>query len=150
MAIEAAFSNYKKQNLIIIIVLLIAGGAWFAYDGYKNPKFQDKHTIDGEPDATLVFHRKAPPYLIGAGLLVGIYFFAVQGRKITVDDAALCVNKLSIPLDSIEKIDKTHFSKKGYFIITYNEGGQSKELKLSDRAYDNMAAVLDHIVAKIS
>ena len=150
MTIEAPLSKYKKQNLIIIIVLLIGGGAWFAYDGYKSPKFQEKHTVDGKPDATLTFHRKAPPYLVGAGLVVGIFFLVIKGYKITVDDTALNLRNKTIALDSIQKIDKTHFDKKGYFIITYEQDGQSQELKLSDRTYDNMPAVLDHIVAKIS
>ena len=39
----------------------------------------------------------------------------------------------------------------GYFIITYkNKDGKEINQKLSDRKYDNLAAILDHLVAKIS
>ncbi len=39
----------------------------------------------------------------------------------------------------------------GYFIITYkNKDGKEINQKLSDRKYDNLPAILDHLVAKIS
>lgn len=81
-------------------------------------------------------------------------------------------NKERIAYDSIQKIDKTHFRSKtkrkfvgdqsgnvqethsapeGYFIITYKDNsGREVKRKLSSRTYDNLAAVLDELVAKIS
>jgi hypothetical protein len=150
MAIEAHLSRYKKQNMVIIAVVLIAAGAWFAYDGYKNQKFIDKHTVDGKPDSTLNFNRKSPPFFIGAGVLIGIYFFVAKNKKIVAGENELISGSTTIPYDSIEKINKTHFDKKGFFTITYTENGQSKELTLKDRTFDNLPAVLDHIVSKIS
>jgi hypothetical protein len=56
-----------------------------------------------------------------------------------------------VPYTSIQKIDKTHFSKKGFFVITYTDkGGKEVDRKMSDRKYDNLGPVLDHLVAKIS
>ena len=151
MAIEAPLSGYKKKNLVIIAVGLIGIGAWFAYDGYKSEKFIEKHTnIDGTPDSTLNFNRKSPPFLIGAGLLVGAYFFVVKGKKVIADDSGLQMGKETIAYNAIEAINKTHFDSKGYFIVTYTDNGQSKDVKISDRTYDNLPAVLDHVVAKIS
>lgn len=151
MAIEAPLSSYKKKNLLLIAVVLIGIGLWFAYDGYKNEKFIEKHTQeDGTPDSTLNFNRKSPPFLIGAGILLGAYFFVVKGKKVSADESSFQIGKQTIAYDSIESINKTHFDSKGYFIITYTENGQTKELKVSDRTYDNLPAVLDHIVAKIS
>ena len=77
MAIEAPLSKYKKNNILIVIAILVAGGLWLAYDGYKNQDFIDKHTVDGKADATLVFHQKAPPFLIAAGFL----FFHSKKQK---------------------------------------------------------------------
>lgn len=151
MAIEAPLSKYKKQNFLIIAAILIGIGGWFAYDGYKNEKFIQKHTLeDGTPDSTLNFNRKAPPFMIGAGILIGIYFFVVKGKKLVADDNQLIAGSTTIAYDAIEKVNKTHFDKKGFFVITYSQDGQSKELKLSDRTYDNLGAVLDQIVSKIS
>lgn len=151
MAIEAPLSKYKKQNMLIVAAILIGIGGWFWYDGYKNPDFIKKHTLeDGTPDSTLNFNRKAPPFMIGAGILLGIYFVVVKGKKVVADEGQLIAGNTTIAYDAIEKINKTHFDKKGFFIITYSQDGQSKELKLSDRTYDNLSAVLDHVVSKIS
>jgi len=150
MAIEAPLSNYKKKNTLIIAAVLIGVGAWFAYDGYKNPDFIKEHTIDGVADSTLNFNLKSPPFFIGAGILLGIYFVTIKGKKIVADENRLVAGNITVGYDAIEKINKTHFDKKGFFIITYSQDGQSKELKLSDRIYDNLGAVLDHVVSKIS
>jgi hypothetical protein len=150
MAIEAPLSNYKKKNILIVAAILIGIGGWFAYDGYKNQDFIDKHTVDGVADSTMNFNRKAPPFMIGVGILLGIYFVVVKGKKIVAEENQLVMGNTSISYDAIEKINKTHFDKKGFFIVTYSQDGQSKELKLSDRTYDNLGAVLDQIVSKIS
>ncbi|MHC4373524.1 MAG: hypothetical protein ACYTEM_04880 [Planctomycetota bacterium] len=150
MAIEAPLSKYKKNNTLIIAAILIGVGAWFAYDGYKNPDFIKKHTVEGVADSTLIFNRKAPPFMIAAGILLGIYFVIVKDKKIIADENELTCGKVKIAYDAIEKINKTHFDKKGFFIVTYSQDGQNKELKLSDRTYDNLGQILDQIVSKIS
>jgi len=53
--------------------------------------------------------------------------------------------------DSIQQIDKTYFEKKGFFMITYKDKhGKEVRRKLNERTYDNLAAILEHLVAKIS
>ena len=151
MAIEAPLSKYKKKNMLIFMAILIGVGIWFYYDGHYNKKFIEKNMVDGKPNSTLNFNRKSPPYFVGAGIILGIYFFIVKGKKIIADDNTLNTGKETIAYNTIEKINKTNFDSKGYFIVTYTDsGGQSKDVKLSDRNYDNLPAVLDQIVAKIS
>jgi hypothetical protein len=62
MAIIAPYSQYKKTNFKIGIVLLLAASVYFFYDGNHNQKFISRHTSNGKPDSTLVFNRKAPPF----------------------------------------------------------------------------------------
>jgi len=151
MAIEAPLSKYKKKNMLITMAILIGVGIWFYYDANHNPKFIEKHTVDGVPDSTLTFNLKSPPYLVGAGIVLGIYLFIIKDKKVVADDKTLNISKETIAYEAIEKINKTNFDSKGYFIITYTAGeGQSRDIKISDRTYDNLPAVLDHIVAKIS
>lgn len=155
MAIEAPLSKYKKQNLMIMIAVLVGLAGWFAYDGYISEKFQQEHieTNDaGEevPDSSLAFNRKAPPFFLGAGLLGVVYFFVIKGKKVVAGEKSLIVHGKEIQYDSIEKINKTFFDKKGYFIVTYKEGVTEVDVKLSDRSYDNMPAVLDELVKQIS
>ena len=153
MAVEAPISKFKKNNLIIYIVFCIGIAIWCAYDGYFNDKWIAKHTdTDGNPQPYLVFNKNAPPYFIGAAVLLGVYLYTIRNKKIIADENELIISKKEkISYVSIQKIDKTHFKKKGRFVITYkNKCGKDVNRKLSDRNYDNLEAILDKLVAKIS
>ena len=156
MAIEAKLSKYKRNNRLITIFILVAVGAWFAYDGYVSEKFQEKHTTtneDGEqvPDSDLVFNRTSPPFFLAGAIVAAIWLFLIKGKKVIASDTALVTEKLEIKYDDIEQINKTNFDSKGFFIITYkNEQGSEQMLRFSDRTYDNLPAVLDAIVKKIT
>jgi len=153
MAIEAPISKFKKTNFKIYIVVCIVFAIWFGYDGYFNEKFRGKYTdADGNPESTLVFNQKSPPFFIGAAVLLGAYLFAIRNKKVIADEDELIISaKEKISYDSIQKIDKTHFNSKGFFLITYKDKDSHEvNRKLSDKIYDNLAAILDHLVAKIS
>ena len=76
----------------------------------------------------------------------------IKGKKLLADEKELVFSgKQKIPYDSIEKIDKTWFDKKGFFVITYkDENGKEAERKISDRNYDGLENILNHLVEKIS
>ena len=153
MAIEAVFSKFKKNNFKIYIAICLALTLWCAYDGYFNQQWIEDHIdADGNPETYLVVNRRAPYFLVPVAALIGAHFYKVKNKKIIADENELIVNdKLKINYDSIEKIDKTHFDSKGFFIITYkNKDGSENNRKISDRTYDNLSAILDELVAKIS
>lgn len=151
MAIVAPVSKYKKNTLKIIILILVGLAIYCFYDGYYNQKFIEKNTDEGIANSTLAFNRKGPPFMIVAGVLVGIRLFLLKNKKVTADDRAIVTCTQTITYDSIDQIDKTHFDSKGYFVVTYkNEQGDNSQLKLDDRTYDNLPAVLDLLISKIS
>ena len=160
MVIEATISKYKKNNIKIFIAVLILLAAWFTYDGYFNEKFIANHTdeiqnadvIEKKADDTLEFNRKAPPFLFAGALLLAGYLYMIKDIKITANENEIVLAKgKKIDYDSIQKINKTYFESKGYFTITYQQpDGQEIDCKLSNRKYDNLPAVLDHLVSKIS
>lgn len=153
MAIEAPYSKYRKQNLVILAVISLALAVWCVYDGYINDNWIQEHTNpDGSPQSYLAFNRKAPPYFVAAAVVLVIGFFAVRNKKIVADEDELVItSKEKIPYAAIEKIDKTHFDTKGFFIITYKgQDGKAIERKLTYKAYDNLKPVLEHLVGKIS
>ena len=128
-------------------------GIYCIYDGYYNEKFIKKHKdAEGNPNSTLVFNQKSPPYLIGAAALLGVYLFAIKNKKIVADENELIISsKERISYDSIQQIDKTYFEKKGFLVITFKDkDGKEARRKLNERTYDNLAAILEHLVAKIS
>ena len=150
--IEAPISKFKKSNILIYIVILVIFTVWFGYDGYLNKKFIEEHTEDGKPNTTLMFNQKSPPFFFAGAILCTIYFFMIKGKKLVADENELVIDsKKKIPYESIEKINKTWFEKKGFFVVTYkNENGKETDYKISDRKYDGLDNVLNHLVEKIS
>jgi hypothetical protein len=83
---------------------------------------------------------------------LGGYLLAIRNRKVAAEEIDLVIDgKISIAYDSIQKIDKTNFDSKGHFTLTYR-GPDDKDIdrKISDKDYDNLGPILDHLVAKIS
>ena len=161
MVIEAPVSKYAKTNIKIYIAACLAAAVIFAYDGYLSKyKWSGRYNFykeqvldnDGIPTQTMNFNTKSPPFFLGAAILFTVYLFVIKNNKLIADENELVFsNKTKIAYDSIQKINKTYFDKKGFFVITYkNESGKQVGRKLSDRKYDNLAAILDHLVAKIS
>lgn len=159
MAIEAPVSKYRKTNLKIYIAVCIIFAFVFAYDGYlskyewsRRHSFYEKHVKDGQPDETMIFNQITPIVLAAAAVGLAARLRAVKDKKLLADENELVISgREKVSYDSIQKIDKTHFSSKGYFIIAYKDkDGTEINRKLSDRTYDNLAAVLDELVAKIS
>ena len=116
MAIEAPASKHTQNTFKIFIAVCIGLAIWCAYDGYYNDEWIKEHTdANGNPEAYLVFNRKAPVFLVGAGVLLAAYLFAIKGRKIIADENELTINdKEKISYGSIQKINKTHFKNKGF------------------------------------
>jgi hypothetical protein len=153
MAIEAPLSKYKRNSLLIGVVVCLGLALWFAYDGAFNKEFIAKHTTEkGQPDGTLIFNQKSPPFFVVVAVLIGGYWCAIRRRKlVAAEDALVIAGKKRIRYDAIEKIDKTYFETKGLFTIAYkNESGRLVQCKLSDRQYDNLKPILDHLVAQIT
>jgi hypothetical protein len=100
----------------------------------------------------MVFNQWAPFILTLAALAMAYRLRTLKDKKLIADENEFIINSNDkIPYHSIQKIDKTYFDSKGYFIITYKDHlGKETSLKLSDKKYDNLSAVLEHLVAKIT
>lgn len=152
MTIEAPISKFRRNNGKLYIVACLGFAMWLGYDGYFNQKFIEKHLHQNKPDGTLVFNRNAPIFLIGLSVLLGIQQFVMKNKKLIAGEKELIFSdKDKIAYDSIQQINKTNFKSKGYFLITYKEeNGKEVDRKISDRQYDNLEAILDHLVAEIT
>lgn len=152
MAVEAPISKFKKNNLKLYIVFCVLMGAWFGYDGFFSESFRAKHTVNGVVDSTVLLNQAASFILMGLAALFVVYFFVIKDKKIVADDNELIIDgKKKISYQAIQKVDKTFFEKKGFFTFVYkDESGKESEIKISDKRYDNLSAVLDKLVEKIS
>jgi hypothetical protein len=159
MSIEAPLSKYKKHNMLITMVAFIGFAAIFGYDGYmskyewsKRYDFYKKHVIDnnGVPDGDMKINQYGSILLLALGLYNGFNFLKSKDKKIVADEQGLTCEGLTIPYNQIDSIDKTYFNSKGFFTIHYQDQQQTKTLKISDRQYDHLPAVLDHLVSKLT
>jgi len=159
MEIVAPCSKHKKKNLIIYISACLLFGLFFAYDGYLSQyewsmrhSFYEKHVVDGEPDDTMIFNRRAPLFLAALAVVLAVRLIIVSNKKAVAKENELIINnKEKIPYNRIQKIDKTYFKKKGYFTITYDsDNTQPREHTIRDKDYDNLSAILERLVEKIS
>lgn len=161
MAIEAPISKFKKTNYKIFLGICIAIAIIFAYDGYLSKyKWSGRYSFykeqvinnDGKPTPTMNFNRKSPPFFLAGAVFFVVALYVVKDKKLIADENELVISdKKRISYDSIQQIDKTYFEKKGFFVITYkNKGEGVARLRLSDRKYDNLPAILEYMVVKIS
>jgi hypothetical protein len=153
MAVEAPYSRYRKTNCILYIIIILGAAAWCTYDGYFNESWIAKHTNeDGSPKAYLTINRQAPYYASVVALAIAVFWFSVRNKKVVADENELIISeKEKIPYSSIQQIDKTHFDSKGFFIISYkDQDGRGKLKALSYKKYDNLKAVLEHLISKIT
>jgi hypothetical protein len=152
MALTAPFSKYKRNSFLIWMAAILAFTAYCVYDGYYHQEFIKRHSPAGKADSVLVFNQKAPPYLVGIVVFLGVYLFVISKRKVVAEDNTLVINcKTSVAYDSIESIDKTDFDSKGRFTITYKgPDGKVQDCIISDKNYDNLKPLLDFLVTKIS
>ena len=161
MAVIAPLCKYKKTNYKIYMLMLIAFAIIFAYDGFlskykwsKRYSFYVKHVINNnnKPDHTMLAHQYGPPLMFIGAIAVAAYFWRIKDKKLVAEEVELVFSeKDKIPYSSIESVNKTNFETKGFFIIEYKlPNGQKSQRKISDRTYDNLNAVLEIIVSKIT
>ena len=151
MAAVAPIGKYRQQSFMIYIFVCLGLAAWLIYDGYFSQKFIEKHTVDGEPNSTLLFNRRAPMVLVPIAFLIALRWWMVKDRKIVADGKTLILDSgEKIDYDRIEKIDKKDFEKKGRFVITYrSEAGHTVDRKLSDRQWDKLDGLLAELVSAV-
>lgn len=161
MDIVAPVSKQKKSNLKLYIAACIVAAVVLAYDGYLSRykwsyrySFYEEHVLNnnGVPDGTMRFNQVVAPVLGVAAVLLALRLWMLKDKKLTARETALILgNGQQIPYDSIERIDKTHFDSKGFVVVNYRSGADNESrLKLDTRDYDNLSAVLDRLVEKIT
>ncbi len=159
MTIEAPYSRHSKTNFKIVIFGCLIAAVILAYDGYLSKyqwslrsSFYQEHTPNGIPDGTMKFNQRVPFVLLGISIIAAIWYLRVKDLKVLADEQELVIDdKEKIPFSLIQQIDRTHFEAKGFFIITYKtQDGKQANKALTYKRYDNLKALLEHLVTKIT
>jgi hypothetical protein len=151
MAVEATGSQFARKNAIIFFVVSLGIGLYFFHDGWLGwfGGYMQKQLDEGggKPTLDLQFNRYAPFVLWIVSVYSLIGYIRIPKRRLVADDTGLTVqDQPAIPYTSITHIDNRQFKKSGYFLVGVNDGGQKKELKFSDRKYDNLGLLLDELI----
>ena len=149
MAVEVTGSKYTCKINYLIAVACVAAALYCIYDGWINKKFQEKYTLeDGTPDVTLQINRYWLPIICGVAMVyLVVTSVRLRSKNITADEEGLVLSTgKKIPYKNIKQIDKRYFEKKGHFTIEHEEQGRKEKLKLTDRHWDGLGALLDEIV----
>ena len=152
MVIEAGISKSTKFWLLVYALGLVGFAGWFAYDGFLNESFIEAHTNEaGMADSTLRFNQKAPPFFLGGALLMGLRLFVVSKRRIVAEESELVIhNRVRIPYDAIQEIDKTHFKTKGVFTLAYDSPGGEHRVRLRSSAWRRNRSVVSTLAEVVS
>ena len=151
MAVTATGSKFRRNNMLILAVICIAGGLWFGYDGWINAEYQENNTDSDtdKPNPNLQFNRYAPIPLAVIAVYEIIMAAIIPSRCVVADEKELTLaNGTNIAYESLRAIDKRSFAKDGHFTIRYAVGGAEKSLKLSERKYDNLGLLLDEVISR--
>lgn len=157
MALTAPLSRQTRNWWFMMIVAAVGIGLWLIYDGSFNQTFIQAHThVDKTtgaqtPDTTLMFNQKSPPFFFGAAVLMAFWLAFIWRKQVIADETELIIDgKLHIPYERIDQIDKTDFTRKGRFVITYrNAHGKVTHRTLKDTDYDRLAPILEHLVKQL-
>lgn len=120
---------------------------------YPLLKERDKLVVyKAGPDGVMLFNRISPVVFLAGAVICGALFWRCKDDKVVAEETELVVaGKTRIPYDAIERIDKTDLDRKGFFTIVYQlDGGPEIRRRLSDRQYDNLRPILDHLIARIT
>ena len=149
MAVEASNSKSGRNSNLIGIVVCLALGGWFAYDGWLG-EYRQKELDEnnGVPTPNLLFNQYYGPIGLGAAALFFLYCVAqAPSHRLLADENELSIDgKQLLPYKAIKYIDQRKFDKEGFFIVGYSDNDQEKTIKFSTRRYDNLENLLAELV----
>jgi hypothetical protein len=164
--IVAYAGTYYRVTRYIVSAVMIAMGAWFAYDGYvtypRNNELHRLHVLDpvahpkdySTHNASSIRLQKilggALP-AVGIGLLIWTLYNS-RGEYRLAGDVLSVPGHPDVPLDQVTQIDKSNWDRKGIAHLDYAlPTGQKGRLTLDDFVYDRPPTdrILETIEARL-
>jgi len=104
------------------------------------------------PDGIMLFNRISPIAFLAGAIVFAASWWRCKDDKVVAEATELVIaGRERIAYDTIEGIDKTHFEKKGFFTIIYKPNGDAEVRRtLNARNYDNLRAILEHLIGQIT
>jgi hypothetical protein len=144
--IEARGALYYRLTRILLVVMFVGMGSWFAYDGWvgwpeENRKAEAEPTRYKHHSTTdLVLQKVLGCTLVPAGiaLLVWTFYHSRGSYRLIVGRTLSVPGHPHVPLTSIVRLDKRLWDRKGIVWIDYELPGDPlpKMLMLDDFVYE--------------
>jgi hypothetical protein len=164
--IVAYAGTYYRVTRYIFSAVMIAMGAWFAYDGFvtypRNNELHRLHVLDPQANPNDYPAHNASSIrlqkILGAGLpAVGIgllvwTLYSSRGEYRLAGDVLSVPGHPDVPLDYVTQIDKSKWDRKGIAYLDYAlPTGQKGRVKLDDFVYDRPPTdrILEAIEARL-
>jgi len=147
--IVARAGTYYRNTRYFLTIALVAFGLWYLRDGFfawpaANEKAIEQEKLEGKDPKPLhsdmdVFFNKVLGIILppGALLLLGWAIYSSRGEIRLSNDVLTVPGHPSVPLLSIEAIDKQKWDRKGIALVSYRlDSGKFGKIKLDDFVYD--------------
>jgi hypothetical protein len=164
--IVACAGTYYRVTRYIFSAVMLAMGAWFAYDGYVTyPRHNEQHRLHvldpqqnpkdapthSEADIRLQKILGVALPAVGVGLLAWTLYNS-RGEYRLAGDVLGVPGHPEVPLDYVTQIDKSKWDRKGIAYLDYAlPTGRKGRLKLDDFVYDRPPTdrILETIEARL-
>ena len=99
----------------------------------------DKEAGQHKDDLSMIAQYVQLAITLPIGLIFAYGFLGTMGRWIESDESGIAtVRRERVPYDSIKRLDKRRWEKKGIAVVTYDAGGSDKRLVIDDWKYDRV------------
>jgi len=144
--IVAKGALYYRMTRILMVVMFVGMGSWFAYDGWigwpeENKKAELEPTKYKRHSGTDILLQKVlastlPP--LGIALLIWTFYNSRGAYRLDMNNQLHIPGHPAVPLESITRIDKRLWDRKGIAFIDYAVDRQTEpgRLKLDDFVYE--------------
>jgi hypothetical protein len=164
--IVARGATYYRVTRYIFSLVLLAMGAWFAYDGFHNwPRQNELHLLHvrdpaaypqdypARNSASIALQKFLGIALpIGGVGLIAWTLYSSRGAYRLAGDVLSVPGHPEVPLSSVTQIDKSKWDRKGIAKLDYElPTGQTGRVTLDDFVYDRPPTdrILELIEAKL-
>jgi hypothetical protein len=161
MQIKAAISPGYMARLVVVAIITLIGGLWFSYDGFIGyphqqkvslayMQFQEEGRVDQwseyakskgwavtpespKSNSDIWLQRILGMVALPIGMVFGLASLRSLGRYVCCDDAGLSSSTYhQIPFESITKLDKSRWQKKGIVVVHFTLDGKPGRIVLDD------------------
>lgn len=145
MAVTSTAASGWRNRWIITLVVCVAFGGWFFYDGWVNPKYQEGGEKYEEQKQQQVIAVALG--VVSLGVLVYMFASVMPMKVQATDEGLIWKSNAAVPWDAFNGADLTRLDK-GIMELTYSQNNTSGQVKLDEYQLTNFADLVEFVGQK--